>query len=82
MVVCPAEKGIVMLDKCDYESEMFQILSDNETYSTLSYDPTNKFKRELEDIVKQGFCVSFFRQEREYLLGAICPPDSHSLLPS
>lgn len=34
---------------------MFHILSDHETYSTLSYDPINRSKRELKGIVKQGF---------------------------
>lgn len=74
-MIRPADKGagIVILDKCDYESEMLKNRNDHETYSTLSCDPTNRFKRELEGIVKQGFHDSILDKKENIYLVPLAP---------
>lgn len=62
-------RGIVVFVKRDYESEMLKILGDQDTYCALSYDPTNRFKRESDTIIKQGFGGSILnKEENAYLV--------------
>lgn len=67
LVVRPADKGgaIVILDKCDYENEILNILNDRKTYSPIPCDPTNRFKKDLGIIVKQGF-LDLIPNKKEY----------------
>lgn len=52
LVIRPTNKGggIVVLDRCDYLTEMFCIVGDCETYI-----PFVKYKRDLESIVDRRF---------------------------
>ena len=43
----------VVLDKKDYEDKVVLMLGDGKTYEQFIEDPTHKYKRKLEDILKR-----------------------------
>ena len=49
ILVLPADKGraTVVLNKSEYETKMPTMLSDHNTYSVLSSDPTERYKKQL-----------------------------------
>lgn len=51
-----ADKGglIVVMNTTDYEKEAIRQLNDTDTYQPLSFNPANKFKKELENIANFG----------------------------
>lgn len=75
IIVRPADKGggIVILDKEAYTSEMRRILSDTETYLPLLYDPTAKYKRELEKLIDKGFSKDLINKKEKAFLVPMAP---------
>ena len=49
ILILPADKGraTVVLKKSEYEEKMLGMLSDTNTYNVLSSDPTERYKRQL-----------------------------------
>lgn len=55
LVIRPADKGggIVVLDKIDYENEMYRILNDQDTFKELSNNPTMSFKKISRNLLQR-----------------------------
>ena len=55
IMIMGADKGraTVVMDKSEYESKMFSMLSDKKTYQKLDKNPTEKYKRKLVEILKR-----------------------------
>ena len=53
--ILPADKGrcTVVMNKKDYQSKVTTLLSDTKTYEKLKSDPTQKYKKELSEYLKQ-----------------------------
>lgn len=67
----PAEKGggIVILDKKDYEVEMYRILNEPNTYKELPNNPTSLYKRQLSKIIERVYEQKISnRKERDFLV--------------
>lgn len=71
LVVRPADKGggIVIQDRPDYVTEMYRILSDQDTYRELPSNPTTLFKKELDKLILKSFNQHILNQkEMDYLV--------------
>ncbi|CAJ0966753.1 unnamed protein product [Ranitomeya imitator] len=57
ITIRPADKGgsIVILNSVDYTKESLRLLGDQQTYSLLPRDPTNRYIQELKDLTKRGW---------------------------
>jgi len=55
ILVLPADKGrcTVVMDKTEYKSKCDTMLQDSNTYKKLKRDPTNKFKKEFSECLKE-----------------------------
>lgn len=65
IVIRPADKGggMVVLDRIDYEREMYRILGDTETYKALLINPTNNFRDKLEDLLEKGYQMNILNKK-------------------
>ena len=55
LVIIGADKGkaTVVLDKCEYDSKVKDMLSDESTYEKLSFNPTARYKKKLVEILQR-----------------------------
>lgn len=61
------------MDKCKYDSEMRQILSDSNTYFPLGCNPTTRFKNQRKNIVDRVYKDAILNKKRKSLFGASDP---------
>lgn len=59
----------MVLDKFDFEKEMYNILSDTDTYKELTTNRTSMYKSQLVALINKGFdkCI-LNRKEKECLI--------------
>ncbi len=55
IVILPADKGnaTVLMDKCDYNMKMKNLLEHKTTYKKLSQNPTNKIDNKINKVLKK-----------------------------
>lgn len=75
LVIRPADKGgcIVVLDKTDYEIEMYRIFNDQDTYKELPNNPISSFKRELQDLITKGYDLNILNKKERAFLVPLAP---------
>lgn len=63
-MIHPADKGegIVILDKINYEKEMYRILNEPNPYKELPNNPTLSYKRKLQDIITKGYVCNILNR--------------------
>lgn len=77
LVIRPA----VILDKLDYQQEMFKILGDQNTYGPLNNNSTFSYKKKLIKLIDKGFKDRILdKKEKAYLIPvAPCIPTIYYL---
>lgn len=65
LIVKQADKGggLVILNKSDYESEVFKQLGDATAYSKLPTDPTARFGNILRTILQEGLAMEYITKD-------------------
>lgn len=59
----------MVLDRKDYEREMYRILGDTETYKEITNNPMNIYKDKLIKLVEKGYEMHILNnKERLYLV--------------
>ena len=55
IIVLPANKGkgTVVMDASEYDEKVKEMLSDSKTYEKLTKDPTNKYKKEIMNVLSR-----------------------------
>jgi len=70
-VIKAADKGgtIVVMDKCNYDTEVLRQLSNTSFYQNLKHDPTNEYLKELQILLEEG-CLDgdISQKELKFLL--------------
>lgn len=57
------------MDKTDYIAEMYRILSDQDTYTEIPMNPTNRFKKDLVALVNRGYDRQILnKKEKAFLI--------------
>ena len=77
LIVLTADKGVAMviMDRQDYISKVNTLLNQN-TYRSISQDPTNTIKNKLINILKRVKSQNRFKQSnlQGYVPHRLCPP--------